>query len=181
MHAILGLAASDLMLKDSSLVTQAMTHRIKAIKAIKKTLSDAPTADTFEEGNALMATCFVLTFQSVLLEDGMVEYMTFIRGVIIVAIQMYIKGAKLIFGQFLGDNQMEVLQPFLETVPLINQTWAAAAVAAIENLGVLCQHPMEMQYHGMILEMAKQLHVSSWGGECLLLSPSVPRHAVNPC
>lgn len=167
MHAILGLAASDLSVqKDPSLIASAMNHRLKAIKAIKKSLADVPRADTFEEGNALMATCFALTFQSVLLDDGMVEYMTFIRGVIIVAIQMYIKGAKLIFGQFLGDKQTEVLRPLLEKVPLIEQTWATAAVAAIEGLAPLCQHPMEQQYHERILDMAMQLQVSSWGGMC---------------
>lgn len=164
MHAILGLAASDLSVqKDPGLIASAMNHRLKAIKAIKKSLADVPRADTFEEGNALMATCFALTFQSVLLDDGMVEYMTFIRGVVIVAIQMYIKGAKLIFGQFLGDKQTEVLKPLLEKVPLIEQTWATAAVAAIEGLAPLCQHPMEQQYHERILDMAMQLQVSSWG------------------
>lgn len=89
MHAILGLSASDLMVQeDPSLVTFAMTHRLKAIKAIKKALSETPKTNTFEEGNALMATCFALTFQSVLLDDGMAEYMTFCRGIVLVAIQM---------------------------------------------------------------------------------------------
>lgn len=53
MHAILGLAASDLMTQDPSLAQFAMAHRLKAIKAIKKTLGEAPRTDTFEEGNAL--------------------------------------------------------------------------------------------------------------------------------
>ena len=166
MHAILGLAASDLSVqKDPSLVAFAMNHRLKAIKAIKKTLSDVPRADTFEEGNAMMATCFALTFQSVLLDDGMVEYMTFIRGIVIVAIQMYLKGADLLFGQFLGDKQTEALRPILEKVPLIEHVWAADAVAAIEGLGPLCVNPMETQYHERILDMAKQLQVSSFLGK----------------
>ena len=167
MHAILGLAASDLSeQRDPGLVAAAMAHRLKAIKAIKKTLADAPRAgdDGFEEGNALMATCFALTFQSVLLDDGMVEYMTFIRGVIIVGIQMYLKGARLLFGRFLGESQAEVLRPFLEKVPLVGSGWAGAAVAAIEGLAPLCAHPIERQYRERILEMARQLHVSSWEG-----------------
>ncbi len=53
MHAILGLAASDLIKQDPSLVTSVMVHRLKAIKAIKKTLNDVRKMDTFEEGNAL--------------------------------------------------------------------------------------------------------------------------------
>ncbi len=53
MHAVLGLAASDLMTQDPSLVTFAMMHRVKAINAIKRSLNDGPKMDTFEEGNAL--------------------------------------------------------------------------------------------------------------------------------
>ncbi|KAB5585805.1 hypothetical protein GE09DRAFT_1072029 [Coniochaeta sp. 2T2.1] len=168
MHAILGLAASDLSVqRDPSLTASAMSHRLKAIKAIKKTLSDVPArgasnSNSFEEGNALMATCFALTFQSVLLDDGMVEYMTFIRGIIIVAIQMYVKGADVLFGKYLGDKQAEVLRPLLEKVPLVEGAWAQDAVAAVEGLGGLCRHEMERQYWERILDMARQLTVSSW-------------------
>lgn len=165
MHAILGLAASDLTRGDPSLVASAMQHRVKAIKAIKKTLAEAPKANNFDEGNAMMATCFALTFQSVHLDDGMAEYMTFIRGIIIVAIQMYLKGANLIFGDYLGDKHQDTLQPFIETVPLVDKSWADAAVVAVESLAPLCQHPVERQYYEKILDMAKQLHVSSWGGK----------------
>ncbi|KAK8086989.1 hypothetical protein PG994_001963 [Apiospora phragmitis] len=102
MHAMLGLAASDLLGKDASLLPFAIAHRIKAIKAIKKTLNDVPKNNMFEEGNALVATCFALTFQSVLLDDGMTEFMTFCRGVVLVATQMYCKGAKFLFTNWVG-------------------------------------------------------------------------------
>ncbi|KAK1750002.1 C6 zinc finger protein [Echria macrotheca] len=163
MHAILGYAASELIAEDPTLAAPAMAHRVKAIKAVKKSLAEAPKANTFEEGNALMATCFALTFQSVLLDDGLAEYMTFIRGIIIVAIQMYIKGAKLLFGEFLGDKQDAVLKPYIEQVPLINKEWTDAAVAAIRALEPLCRaDEIERTYHGMLLEMAEKLYVSSW-------------------
>jgi hypothetical protein len=164
MHAILGLAASDLTQKDPNLVAAAMHHRVKAIKAIKKTLADVPKGDSFEEGNAMMATCFALTFQSVLLDDGMAEYMTFIRGVVIVAIQMYLKGARLVFADFLGEKQQDALQPFMEPLPLIEQSWVTTAIAALNDLAPLCQQSVEKQYHERLLEMAKQLTVSSWAG-----------------
>ncbi len=119
MHAILGYSASELMATtDPSLAEAAMTHRLKAIKAIQRALSTTPitpnckppsapsiTSDLYEEGNALMATCFALTYQSVLLADGMAEYMTFIRGIVLVAIGMYCKGAKMLFGEMLGEKQ----------------------------------------------------------------------------
>ncbi|EJT69375.1 hypothetical protein GGTG_12994 [Gaeumannomyces tritici R3-111a-1] len=42
MHAVLGLAASDLAQDDPSLYEAAMSHRLKAIKAVKKALADSP-------------------------------------------------------------------------------------------------------------------------------------------
>src|SRR6188474_3498315 len=120
MHAILGLAASDLINEDPSLVAAAMAHRIKAIKAIKKSLSEMPkNSSTYEEANALVATCFALTFQSVMLDDGLAEYMTFIRGILIVGMQMWIKGLRPIFANLMGQESQNLLAPIMETLPLI--------------------------------------------------------------
>jgi hypothetical protein len=160
MHAILGLAASDLMSQDPSLVTFAMQHRLKAIKAIKKTLTDVPKGNTFEEGNALMATCFALTFQSVCLEDGMAEFMTFCRGIVIVAIQMYCKGTKLIFNNFIHEDSMAILKPLMELVPPLPRQWSDMAVTAIRALAPLCKHTVELEYHAILLEMAEALYTS---------------------
>lgn len=166
-HAILGLAASDLMIQDSSLVTFAMAHRLKAIKAIKKTLTDAPRKTTFEEGNALLAACYALTFQSVMLDDGMAEFMTFCRGIVIVAIQMYCKGAKFIFTNFLGDDHMSVLQPLMESIPPIQKDWTDMAVANIAALEPLCKQQVEIEYHQLITNIAKALYTSSFLGKPL--------------
>ena len=165
MHAILGLAASELIDDDASLITAAMTHRLKAIKAIKRTLADVPRANTFEEGNALMATCFALTFQSVILEDGMAEYMTFIRGIMIVAMQMYQKGAKFLFTNWIGEDQKAIMKPLLEKVPLVHRDWVDSAATAVQNLSPICMDPISRKYHELLLEMIAQLYKSSFGGE----------------
>ncbi|KAI1816393.1 C6 zinc finger protein [Poronia punctata] len=164
MHAILGLAASDLMIQDPSLVTFAMAHRLKAIKAIKKTLTNVPKTsdDTFEEGNALLATCFALTFQSVMLDDGMAEFMTFCRGIVIVAIQMYCKGAKFIFSNFLGEGRVNELQPLMDAIPPIRQSWTDMAVANIAALRPLCEMQVEVEYLGLLTDVAQALYTSSF-------------------
>jgi len=205
MHAILGYSASELMAtSDPSLAEAAMSHRYKAVKAIKKALTPPPTSPAatvagnttppssssnnntatnnnsnnrtfdetmFEEGNALMATCFALTYQSVLLEDGMTEFMTFIRGIMIVAISMYCRGATLLFGPLLGDRQTQLLEPHMKGLDLIDAGFAARAVAAVEGLRGLVEGPagepvegreVEWKYWEMIGGMAGNLAVSSW-------------------
>jgi hypothetical protein len=165
MHAILGLSASELMIKEPNLVTFAVTHRLKAIKSIKKTLADVPKGEMFEEGNALMATCFALAFQSVQLDDGMVEYMTFIRGIIMTAIQMWCKGTKFMFHNFFQEDQIAILKPLMEQVPVINKEWTDMAVTGIQALRPLCKHPVEIEHHGLILKIAETLYTSPFAGE----------------
>ncbi|KAK0635062.1 hypothetical protein B0T17DRAFT_515185 [Bombardia bombarda] len=199
MHAILGYAASDLMQHDASLVAPALVHRHKAVNDIKRALlsvSDMPpkpsssssssssssrtTLEQEEEeenNNALMATCLVLTFQSVLLDDGMVGYMTFARGIAIVASHMHARGIKSIFrggemektkeeGDERPEQQPQYQEPLL--VPLIDKSCAGAvAVMAVQTLEPLLRdnnNPIEREYHRMLLDMARQLRVSSWRG-----------------
>lgn len=165
MHAILGYAASELMVTDSSLAPVAMNHRIKAIKAIKKRLTDASKIETtYEEANALVATCFALTFQSVSLEDGLAEYMTFIRGIVIVGMQMMFKSIKPLFSNLFESNQDEVMAPYMEGLPLIEKGWAEAAVESITNLGPLCTRQVEIEYHEQLLNVASQLLTNSFEG-----------------
>ncbi|KAI1766608.1 hypothetical protein GGR53DRAFT_485927 [Hypoxylon sp. FL1150] len=162
MHAVLGLAASDLMTQDPSLVTFAMMHRVKAINAIKRSLSDAPRMDTFEEGNALMAACFALMFQSIALDDGMAEYMTFIRGIVLVSAQMHCKGVKFIFSNLSHLDTSAILKPHMDALPLVRRDWVDMAVASIHGLEPLCRHQVEMEYHRLILEMAEALYTDSF-------------------
>lgn len=161
MHAILGLSASDLMAKgDPSLLAFAMAHRLKAIQYIKKALGNISETDTYEVGNTMMATCFALTFQSVLLDDGMAEFMTFCRGIVVVAIQMYCKQAKFMFFNFMGEEQATQLKPWIEAVPLIPTEWTDMAVQAIRGLRPLCFHDVEIEYWKLLVGMAEALYTS---------------------
>ncbi|RYP14987.1 hypothetical protein DL765_005984 [Monosporascus sp. GIB2] len=142
-------------------------HRVKAINAIKKSLANAPKSSTFEEGNALLATCFALTFQSVSLEDGMAEYMTFCRGLLIVAIQMYYKGSKFIFNNWMGDDKKALLEPLMETIAPIRREWTDMAVASIAALEPLCKHQVEVEYCQLLKEWAETLYTNSFQAHLL--------------
>lgn len=168
MHAILGFAASELMSTDGSLITAAMSHRVKAIKAIKKRLVETGKVGTnHEEANAMIATCYALTFQSVSLDDGMAEYMTFIRGIVIVGMQMMFKGIKPIFNTMYEDAQDEILEPYMEVLPLIQRGWADSALEAIGNLRPLCASAVEIEYQGKLMNIVQKLYTNSWAGTLL--------------
>ncbi|CAM1504205.1 Fc.00g017960.m01.CDS01 [Cosmosporella sp. VM-42] len=163
MHAILGFSASQLISRDSSVIPSAMNHRVKAIKSIKKRLSEtAKSSVSYEEANAMVATCYALTFQSVSLDDGLAEYMTFIRGIMIVGIQMMFRGIKPIFSNMLEQEQDELLMPYMENLPLLQKGWLDSALEAITNLKTLCLEQVEIEYHAMLVAIVEKLYISSW-------------------
>lgn len=164
MHALLGLAASDLMQQDPSLITFAMSHRLKAIRAIKKRLSEMSrtTEVRRDESNAMVATCFALTFQSVQLDDGMAEYMAFVRGILIVSMQMWMKGMSPIFTNMMSDDAEGALAPFMQALPLIQTEWSDMALVAIQNLRPLCFDEVEIEYHELLLDWVQKLFTSSF-------------------
>jgi hypothetical protein len=168
MHAILGFAATQLGYSDPSLVAPATNHRIKAIKAIKKRLSESPkTTISGEESNAMVAACFALTFQSVGFEDGMAEFMTFIRGIVVVGMQMMFRGVKPLFGNLIGPEKDELLASVMETLPLIQKGWVDDAVEGLGNLQLLCVEPMEADYRERLMAIAQKLYINSYDGKSI--------------
>jgi hypothetical protein len=177
MHAILGCAASDLLKRtaQADLLLPAMTHRFRAIRAIKKRLADVPRRGTsHDEANAMLATCFALTFQSTLLDDGAAEFMTFIRGIVIVSMQMHLKGIRPLFRNLEAADSDAILSPRMELLPLIDPAWAAMAVASLDALAPLCARGvadadgLADEYHAHLAAWARELLVSSLGAYRLL-------------
>ncbi|KAK2607390.1 hypothetical protein N8I77_006066 [Diaporthe amygdali] len=164
MHSILGLAASELIATDSSLAEAAMAHRLKSIQAIKRKLASSDQGITYAEGNALIATCFALTFQSVILEDGMAEYMAFIRGVILIVIQMWKAGVDFMFQHLIKGEQGDLLKPHIDKVVLPDGMWEwkAGALASLEGIKHFCLgDELKMKYHQMTEDMANGLDEES--------------------
>lgn len=163
MHAILGFAASQLIKSDSNLIPPAMGHRVKAIKAIKKRLAEtSKTAISYEEANAMVATCYALTFQSVSLDDGLAEFMTFIRGIMIIGMQMMFRGIQPIFGNMDEKDTDAILEPLMSNLPLIQKAWADSALEAVMNLKHLCLEQVEIAYQEALVEIVQNLYINSW-------------------
>jgi hypothetical protein len=125
---MLALSASDLILSQPfhpELPSVAMTHRVKAIRALNSAIGKPLLS--FAEGNAMLATCYALLFQSVLMRDGLVEYMTFIRGVIVVALHMGKRNMRFLFRWMV--SQVEGIDHNLERARLTIRTWCVGRVA----------------------------------------------------
>jgi hypothetical protein len=163
MHAMLALAASDLATTSSPrLASSAMSHRLLAIKSLNKALSRG--MHTFEESNAVLSTCYSLALQSALIDDGPAEFMTFIRGFVLVSTHMKCNELKCLFKNLLGRDQLSALEPHLRAAPVISPTVITAACASLEALGSLCKGNSEIGFHTLLLEMAHSLSQSPLEG-----------------
>ncbi len=112
----------------------------------------------------MLATCFALLFQSTLINDGLGEYMSFIRGTTTIGIQMYVNNFKILFSKVFGDENMEELDPKLQQAPLIESSVVVSAIRSLERIAPLCQTKVEREMYGLLLSMARNLITSSRDG-----------------
>jgi hypothetical protein len=161
MHSILALSASDLAdsTDDRGLATTAIAHRLRAIETLNKAMTKSITC--WEQGNAMLATCFALWLQSVFLSDGFTEYISFLRGIVAIARHMSQKKMKFVFTKIFPDDQLQMLEPGLATMPLINHAFVSAAVRSLEKVSSLCKTHVEIGVYGLLLSIACNLNTSA--------------------
>ncbi|TVY31630.1 Sterol uptake control protein, partial [Lachnellula subtilissima] len=163
LHAMLALAASDLTEKhlesSQQLTCTAISYRVKAITCLNTAISSGLT--TFEQGNAMLATCFALVFQSVLLDDALSEYMAFIRGTVAVGIQMGMKRMNVLFAHLFANQDLENIDPYMKAAALIDPVLVRAALGSLDKIRPLCTTELEIGVYGMLLGTARALITSS--------------------
>lgn len=98
----------------------------------------------------------------------MAEYMTFIRGIVLVSLQMHYKGVKFLFSNLSHLDTSTILKPHMDALPLVRRDWVDMAIVSLRNLQPLCRHPVEMEYHRLLLEMSTALYRDSFLGNFLL-------------
>ncbi|TGO45925.1 hypothetical protein BCON_0355g00040 [Botryotinia convoluta] len=164
LRSMLALSASDLASDPTdstascNLTCTAIHHRVKAIASLNAAISSG--VNSFEEGNAMLATCFILLFQSTLISDGLVEYMTFIRDTIAIAMCMGSQQINFIFRELWGNQDMNSMDMALQQTPLIDGELAKSACRSIESLLPLCKAQGELDMYGALLATARSLITS---------------------
>lgn len=145
-----------------SLAATAMNHRVLAIKSLQNAL--AKGVPDMETGNAMLATCYVLVFQSVLISDGFPEFMSFIRGCMVVAYQMGMKGMKFIFDNIMPDDQLRVVGPSLEADPAIPLHIMEPVIESLRFCEYLVVRPAEKEFFDALMEIVVKSQESAKGG-----------------
>ncbi|KIM93617.1 hypothetical protein OIDMADRAFT_173188 [Oidiodendron maius Zn] len=175
LHAMLALSASDIEASSNEhsleLAQSAIFHRILAIKYFNRALS--ARLHTFEERNAILATCFILLYQSKLIDEGLSEYLTFVRGCVLIPLQMTSKDLKLLFQNLLSDEGIEKTRPYLQDLQAVDLKSMDAAYASLEGLRPLCEREVEKRMHERLLDLVRCFYLSSCDGYIAWLKGSV--------
>jgi hypothetical protein len=158
---MLALSASDLAspTEDRDIIMASIAHRLKSIESLNKAVAAGITC--WEQGNAMLATCYTLLFQSVLLNDGLAEFISFLRGIIAIGMQMGQKKMKFVFTKLFGDEQLQEMEPKLVATPLIKKELVSGACRSLERMAPLCKTKTSIGMYGLQLSMARNLVTSS--------------------
>ncbi|KAI5460840.1 hypothetical protein BGZ63DRAFT_473155 [Mariannaea sp. PMI_226] len=164
-HAMLGLAASHLSLSNNvDYKAQALTHRISAIESFNKALSKPCMSKA--EADALYGTVMALAFQSSYMLDGMLEFVSMIRGCIIVSGLSMERFAESLFGCFTTERHIEQVQEINGgyCMPTEYTGFLDAALVSLKALQPLCRSVLELRYLLIIDNIIKAAKSSSVDG-----------------
>lgn len=137
MHAVLALGATHYSLitpHDPQYKVMAISHRGKALEKVSRALENIDTCSA-SSLDAILATCYALTFQAYYMNDGMIDFAVMVRGCSLITghIQRRFKSSKM----FLLQTKEEVLQlvePWLSEAPHPNREALSLCIRDIEEL-----------------------------------------------
>jgi hypothetical protein len=167
MHAVLGMAASHLeLITGVDLSDYAIRHRILALKGSNEAISK--THRTGSDGDALLASCYLLAFQSSYMIDGMQEFFQMVRGCSLLNVQL--KNENLPMAFFLKENDhFEFMQERLMHLPTINPELVESAEKSLAACVPILDSSICMQFYQVLAEIVESLKLSS-------LRCEFPRH-----
>jgi hypothetical protein len=163
MHAILGFAASHLQLQTGvDLNTTAMYHRVQAIKGSAVALSK--THRSGDDGDALVASCYLLTFQSSYIKEAIVEFLHFMRGCSLVWNQLLYEKVPITFSMT-PESLHEFMKPRLVALPNIGPELLESAEKSLFELRLILYKPVHAIFHGLFVECITAVKQSALFGE----------------
>jgi hypothetical protein len=162
MHAILGLAAShlDLLIGDD-LSSIALHHRVRAIQGSASALTQTNRAGT--DGDALLASCYLLTFQSSYMKDGISEFFHFVRGCSLVSHRLAEEKLPIAFFTTEQDHN-KIMEERLTDLPSINPELLDSAERYLAQLPPILDLPVHNLFFTCMTECIATVRWSSLQG-----------------
>ena len=169
MHAILSLGASHLtrVAKGVDYNTLAIQHRGKAIQGLNQAL--AKNSHSYGEADAMLASCYALTFQASYMSDGLVDFLTMVRGCALVTDTIRNEGVETAF--FLEtNNHLQIMKPRLSSLPAVEVDVLDAALPSLQALSPYLTSGVDHHFHTSIQNVILALRLNSTAGYLTFIS-----------
>ncbi|KAK3381317.1 hypothetical protein B0H63DRAFT_200157 [Podospora didyma] len=163
-HAMLGLAASHLGLYGHDYASQALSHRVKSIQCLNQALS-RPCASS-GEADARFATIMTLAFQAACMPEGMLEWVTMMRGCKVIAItSMLTTDEHALFGPFTREGYSDSVRKLVASGPPLQDPTTKLVLkeflVSLRDVAPLCSSKIEIQLLAAIDRVMRMAMVSS--------------------
>jgi hypothetical protein len=162
MHAILAMSASHLeLLTGVSLCSLAIHHRLLAVQGSNAALSKRNR--TGSDGDALLGSCYLLTFQSIYMKDGLLEYFTMVRGCALLSNQF--REENLPMGLFLTEkDHFQIMEERLLDLPVISPELVKGAEKSLAAVQPLCNLRSQTEFYQLLDACIEAIKISSLRG-----------------
>lgn len=163
MHAILALGASHLnrMAPNPCYEKDALMHRGHAINGLNTCM--AKNTHVYGEADAMLATCYALTFQASYMADGLADFVIFVRGCALATGKIQEEQATTAFNLD-PDRHHDAVRPRLQNMPMVSQIHVERGLSALKEMQVYLYHETEHKFFEILYEVLCNLQKSSASG-----------------
>lgn len=163
MHAILALGASHLnrVVPAPEYEKDALTHRGHAISGLNMCM--AKSDYEYGEADAMLATCYALTFQAAYMTDGLSDFVVMVRGCALATRKIRDDNAVTAFN--LDPNRHhDIIQPRLQSLPSLHSEHISQGLAALEQTQRYIENETEHRFYNSLRDIFLSLQQSSAAG-----------------
>ncbi|KAM3466596.1 hypothetical protein BB8028_0001g04560 [Beauveria bassiana] len=159
-HAVLGLGASHITRHtNADFNSQALQHRLVAIKQVNEQLSNPPSSQ--QSLDAILAALFCLITQASLIDDGLADYMTIIRGGHLIVIIIIGDMSKSVFPGFTIEGHNSMAATLTREDQRDDMTDMNDFEMSLRILEPLVQASYEHKYYGLMSQIPLAMQRSS--------------------
>lgn len=161
---MLGLGASHLTQHtNADFNSQALQHRLVAIKQVNEQLSNPPSNQ--QSLDAILAALFCLITQASLIDDGLADYMTIIRGGHLIVIVIIGDMSNSVFSEFTEEGHERMSAALCREDQRDDMSDLNDFAVSLRMLEPLIKAPYEHRYYGMISQVSRAVQRSSFQGK----------------
>lgn len=171
MHAMLALGASHLGRIAPVVVaeynTKAIVHRGHAMAGLSRALAKPERSNG--ESDAMVATCYALTFQSTYMSDGLFDFITMVRGCALVTGKILEEKLPTAFN-LEPDWHRKLMEPRLNDMPVVHQPLLGNGIIALEEVRPMLATTTDFQFYDCLVKVVHGLASSSKEGYTAFIS-----------